>query len=140
MNKQELVDSSTDHLRLSVACTLRISLKDYRTSIDTQTAVDRCLTNVMSLGYNDKLAEALKEILEYRFFGGSPSSDEFDALVTELRGTRNTFEREVAAYRYLHKKFAEGDTPSTILEHVKAMTPLTDEYREAEQAKLNEMA
>jgi hypothetical protein len=129
MTKQELVDASRNHLRLSIACTLQIPLEDYRCSIDMRTAVNRCLTNVMSLGYNDSLAEALEEILEVRFFGGSPSSDEFDALVTELRATRNTFEREVSAYRYLHKKFAEGEAPRAIFDHVKSMTPLTDEYR-----------
>ena len=133
MNKQELVDASKDHLRLSIACTLNIRLDDFRGSIDTQTAVNRCLTNVMSLGYNDSLAEALKELLEYRFFGGSPSSEEFDELVTELRATRNTFAREVSAYSYLHRKFKEGEVPSIILHHVKSITPLTDEYKKAEQ-------
>jgi len=133
MNKQELVDASRDHLRLSIACTLKISRENYRATLDTQTAVNRCLTNVMSLGYNDDFADALKEALEYRFSGGSPSSEEFDNFVTELRATRNTFPTEVEAYSYLHKKFAEGESPIIILEHVKSMTPLSDEYLEAEQ-------
>lgn len=131
MDKQELVDAGRDHLRLSIACTLKISSGDYQRSMDVRSAVNNCLTNVMSLGYNDDLVEALKEVLEYRFFGGVPSSEEFDELVTELRATRNTFKSEVSAYSYLHnKKFNAGENPNLILDHVKSMTPLTDEYKE----------
>ena len=132
MNKQELVDASRDHLRLSIACSLKIPLIDYLGSIDIQTAVNRCLTNVMSLGYNDTFAEALKEALEYRFYGGSPSDEECDELVTELRAVKNTFEKEVSAYSYLHIKFNEGEAPCKILDNVKSMTPLTNEYKDAE--------
>jgi hypothetical protein len=133
MNKQDLVDAGREHLRFAVAGTLGIQLSDYRESIETQTAVNRCLTNVMSLGYNVDFVEALKEAIEYRFFGGAPSSEEFDDFVTELRATRNTFHREVAAYSHLHRKFEEGLPAELILKQVKAMTPLENEYKEAEQ-------
>jgi hypothetical protein len=129
MDKQQLVDASRDHLRLSIACTLGIAFDAYTSSLDTQTAVNRCLTNVMSLGYHDKLADALQEVIEYRFFGGPPTSEQFDELVTELRASRNTFSKEVEAYQYLHRKFEEGEPTDLILEQIKRMTPLADEYK-----------
>jgi len=134
MNKQDLVDASRDHLRLSIACTLKIPWEDYQGSLDTRTGVNRCLTHVMSLGYNDNFSDALKEALGYRFLSSPPSSEEFDGLVTELRAIRNTFRKEVGAYRYLHKKFSEGEPPSMILEQVESMTPLAEKYFEARQA------
>jgi hypothetical protein len=85
----------------------------------------------MSLGYHDDFLEALKEALEYRFFGGSPSEKEFDEFVDELKATENTFAREVSSYRYIHKKYEEGESPSAILEHFVSMTPLTSEYESA---------
>jgi hypothetical protein len=129
MNKQDLIDAARDHLRLSIACTLDIDVEAYRSSLHAQNEVNKCLTNVMSLGANDELVDALKEILELRYIGGSPTSEEFDDLVLHLRACRNTFHKEIEAYRCLYKSFEKGQSPEVILQEIKAITPLQPDYQ-----------
>lgn len=133
MDKQELIDACREHLRLSCACTLNIPVEDYYSSLEPQTAAKRCVTHVMAIGYNESLAEAVKEIIAFRYYGGAPSEDEFDELVEELRACRNTFHKEVAAYRHAHKQFGEGKEPKEILEEVKKLTPLGEDYLQRTQ-------
>lgn len=128
MEKTELIDLSRDHLRLSIACTLKIPAADYCNDLRTRTAVNRCLTNVMSLGYNKTIEEAIEEILSFRFFGDEPSATDLETISNELHACDNTFPREIQAYRSLHGKFDAGDSPENILAFIKSMTPITKEY------------
>lgn len=128
MSKRDLINAARDHLRLSIACTLGVEHKDYQSSLDIQNAVNRCLTYVMSLGYNESFEDALRESIQFLFFGGSPNEEEFDDLVEQLRASRATFIVEIAAYRYLHSSFEAGENPQSILDHIKEMTPLKSDY------------
>ena len=116
-------------MRLSVACTLNIEATKYRSSLDTRTVVNNRLNNVMSLGYNTDFIEALKEAVEYQWLGRSPSSNEFDEFVEELREYRITFHKEIEAYSFLFEAYNEGKVPDDILAEIKVRTPLKEEYK-----------
>lgn len=128
MNKQELVDACRHYLRLSVAGTLNIPAGDYRGSLQAQTAVKRCVTNIMSLGYNEELSDAFDEVLTFRFFGEPLSEKQCEEVLEELRASRNTFQNEISAYRYAVRSFDEGNDPAEILEEVKRIAPLREDY------------
>jgi len=129
MTKDDLIQASMDHLRLSIACTLNIDVTKYRSSLDTRTVVNNRLHNVVSLGFNMDFIEALKEAVGYHWLGRSPSSKEFDEFVEELRDYRITFHKEIEAYRFLFEAYNEGRVPQDILEEIKLRTPLKEEYK-----------
>jgi hypothetical protein len=129
MNKQELVDAARDHLLMSVACTLDISPEAYRSSLDTQTKVKRHRSNIMSLGYNEDFADAVKELMEYRYYGDTLSDEVSEIAIKELRVCMALFPKEIEAYRSLFKSLKNGLLPEIILEHFKTSVPVKEEYR-----------
>jgi len=129
MTKDDLIQASMDHLRLSIACTLNIEVIEYRSSLHTRTVVNNRLNNVMSLGFNKDFVEALNEAAGYHWLGRSPSSKEFDEFVEELRDYRITFRKEIEAYSFLFEAYNAGKVPQDILEEIKIRTPLKEEYK-----------
>ena len=131
MNKQDLVNAARNHLKFSIAGTLGISAADYFGSIDIQTSVERCLTHVMSIGYNSNFEEAIDEMKLYRFAGEELSEEQEMGFVTEMRGCQNTFRKEIAAYKKLFFQWDSGIVPEEILKHLKSSTPLVKGYEGA---------
>ncbi len=96
--------------------------------MDTRTAVDRCLTNVMALGYNPSVEAALEEICDFRFFGEDLDDATLAEIRTEMVATNNTFVAEVAAYAKAHELLRQGISPDEILEAVRPMVLIANAY------------
>lgn len=83
----------------------------------------------MSLGYNEDFADAVNELMEYRYYGDTLSDEVSEIAIKELRMCMALFPKEIEAYRSLFKSLKNGLLPEIILEHFKANVPVKEEYR-----------
>lgn len=129
MNKDELLDNVQRLLRKAIAARLKIARADYDASLDTQTAVNRCLTNVMALGYNRDINAAVQDLCETRFFGDEIDEKLREAIQTEVVATYNTFSLEVAAFARMHELNLANVDAAEIWTCIQPMVSITADYR-----------
>jgi len=129
MTQNELIEELGSLLRLAIASRLNIPKSDYDVSLDTRTAVNRCLSNVMALGYNSDIEAATKEICDSRFFG----EDLDDATMAEIRmeiiASKNSFTAEVAFYAKAHELLRLGISPDQVLKSIQPLIRIDDAYK-----------
>ena len=74
-------------------------------------AIDRCITDIMALGYNDTFDAAVEDLFEMRSaMGGLGCSREtaIESLDHELKICAKAFDAEVAVFRRMHKLAKSG--------------------------------
>jgi hypothetical protein len=127
MSKDELLEKLKTLLRFSIATTLKIKAPDYSASIETQNAVNNCLTVVMAIGYNKALYEAVDDLSEYylAFWGG-----DFDRhkLEIEVQRCYDTFRPEIVAFASMHEMNELNVVPDDILNFVSADLEIDESY------------
>jgi hypothetical protein len=114
ISKHDLLQKLMHWGRYSIATTLKISGSDYAKSIDAQTAVNRCLTIVMSIGYNRELGPTVDELIEYGMGDLGPtkcSPGHRHDLETEVQACYNTFRAEAEAFVAFHTMCDRGVKP-----------------------------
>ena len=100
-NRDALLNDVKDLLRRSIASTLKIEKAHYNMSLDAQTAVDRCLSMVMAIGYNETLDGALDDLCEMgSFLNANTISREI--VQKEVMASLNTFRFEIAVFKRMH--------------------------------------
>ena len=130
MTQQTLFENVKSLLRHAIASRLKIAKTDYDTSFNAQTAVNRCLTNVMSIGYNQGNVEAvLEELCTARHFGDEDNEAVIDAMRKEVVATQNTFCSEIAAFAKMHELNQAGAAPEATWARIQSMVVLGEDYK-----------
>jgi len=128
MTQQELLESVKSLLRKAITFRLKIAKADYDESLDAQNAVSRCLTNVMSIGYNDSDIDAvLEELCTARHFGEENDKAVIDAMRKEVLATQNTFRSEIAAFAKMHEMNQAGAAPVATWAKIRSMVVLRED-------------
>jgi hypothetical protein len=129
MNDRELLENVKSLLRKAIASRLKIAKADYDASFDTQTAVNRLLTNVMSIGYNKgDIDEVLEELCTGRHFGDEDNEAVIDATRKEVVATQNQFSSEIAAFARMHELNQAGAAPEATWAKIQSMVVLGEDY------------
>jgi hypothetical protein len=117
MNENELLHDVKGFLRKSIASTLNIPKQDYDASLDTRTAVDRCLTMIMAIGYNKTLDDVLDDLCEA---GSLFNANKISRAVVqkEVMACLNTFRYEVAFFKKMHELNQKKIDPEVIWKHL----------------------
>ena len=114
MNRDALLEDVKGLLRRSIASTLKIEKVDYDASLDTQTAVNRCLSMVMAIGYNKTLDGALDDLCEMgSLFNTGTISRE--TVQKEVMASLNTFRLEIRIFKRMHEMNQNNMEPKDIL-------------------------
>ena len=129
MNKDDLLGDVQALLRKSIASRLKIPRADYDYSLDVQTAVNHCLTNVMAIGYSGKIDAAVKDICETRYYMDNLDETALKDIKTEIIGTHNTFSVEIAVFTKMHAMNQADVEPTEIWAFVQSALVVDDEYK-----------
>lgn len=130
MDKSELLEKVNCLLRKAIATRLKIAKVDYDISFDTQTKVNRLLTNVMSIGYNNgDINEVLEELCTTRHFGVEDNEAVIDAMRKEVVTTQNQFDPEIAAVAKMHEMNQAGAAPEATWSQIQSMVVLGEDYK-----------
>ena len=131
MNENELLENVKSLLRKAIASRLNIAETDYDASFDTQTAVNRLLTNVMSIGYNKgDIAAALEELCMARHFGDEGDKAVVDAMRKEVAATQDKLGSEIAAFAKMHELNHAGAAPEATWAQIQLMVAVEKDYME----------
>jgi hypothetical protein len=129
MTQQALLENVKSLLRKAIASRLKIARTNYDESLDAQNAVSRCLSNVMSIGYNNSDIDAvLEELCTARHFGEENDKAVIDAMWKEVLATQNTFRSEIAAFAKMHEMNQAGAAPVATWAQVQSMVVLGEDY------------
>jgi hypothetical protein len=113
MNRDALLEDVKGLLRRSIASTLKIEKAEYDASLDTQTAVKRCLSMVMAIGYNETLDGALDDLCEMgSLFNTGTISREI--VQKEVMACLNTFRFEIWIFKRMHEMNQNNMEPQEI--------------------------
>ncbi len=126
MTKDELLEKVKELLRFSIATKLKIKASDYSTSLDTKTAVQRCVTVVMAIGCNKALDSAVDDLCE--LFGAFSSYVDRSKFEDEVEACYNTFRLEVAAFTNMHELNQLNVVPKDIWNVVSAPLDFDESY------------
>ena len=122
-----LLDDIKDLLRRSIASSLKIAKSDYDASLDTQTAVNECLSMIMAIGYNDTLDGAIDDICKFRS-GYTGSEFPRNVVQKEIIACQNTFRSEVAGFKKMHDMKRREMEPADIWSSVIFQISISPEY------------
>jgi hypothetical protein len=101
-NRDALLNDVKEILRRSIASTLKIEKAHYKVSLDAQTAVDRCLSMVMAIGYNETLDGALDDLCEMGSLLNAHTISR-EIVQKEVMASLNTFRFEIAVFKRMHE-------------------------------------
>jgi hypothetical protein len=129
LNRDALLNDVKDLLRRSIASTLKIGKAHYDMSLDAQTAVDRCLSMVMAIGYNETLEGALDDLCEMGSFLNTNKISR-DKVQKEVMGSLNTFRFEIAMFKRMHEMGKHNMEPKAIWKELIAKIHIAPEYHD----------
>jgi hypothetical protein len=128
MNRNALLEDVKGLLQLSIASTLKIEKADYDISLDTQTAVNRCLSMVMAIGYNETLDGALDDLCEMgALFNANKISR--NEVQKEVMACLNTFRFEIAGFKKMHEMNRQNMEPKDIWNYLISHIPIPPDYQ-----------
>ena len=129
MNKDTLLENVKELLRRSIASTLKIEKTDYDMSLDTQTAVNRCLSMIMAIGYNETLDGALDDLCEMgSLFNANAISRE--VVQKEIMACLNTFRVEIAVFKIMHQMNQQNKEPREIWNDITSKIIIPHDYQD----------
>jgi len=128
-NRDALLNDVKDLLRRSIASTLKIEKAHYNMSLDAQTAVDRCLSMVMAIGYNETLDGAIDDLSEMgSLFNANTISRE--TVQKEVMASLNTFRFEIAAFKRMHEMERHNIEPKVVWSEIISQIHIAEDYRD----------
>jgi hypothetical protein len=128
MDDRELLENVKSLLRQAIASRLKIAKADFDASFDTQTAVNRLLTSVMSIGYNKGDMDAvLEELCTARHFGDEDNKAVVDAMRKEVVATQDKLGFEIAAFAKMHELNQAGAPPEATWAQIQSMVVLGED-------------
>jgi hypothetical protein len=131
MTQQALLENVKSLLRKAIGSRLKIAGTDYDESLDAQNAVSRCLSNVMSIGYNNSDIDAvLEELCTARHFAEENDKAVIDAMRKEVLAAQDTFRSEIAAFAEMHEMNQAGAAPEANWAQIQLMVAVEKDYME----------
>jgi len=116
-------------LRKAIATHLKLTKADYESSLDATNAVNRLLTNVMSIGYNKgDMHEVLDELCTARHFGDQDNEAVIEAMRGEIALTQLKLSSEIAAFTKMHEMNQAGAAPAVTWAQIQTMLVVGEEY------------
>jgi hypothetical protein len=105
-------------------------------SLDAQTAVDRCLSMVMAIGYNETLDGALDDLCEMgSFLNANTISREI--VQQEVMASLNTFRFEIAVFKRMLEMGRLNMDAKVIWNELISKIHIPPDYRDDSLEKMN---
>jgi hypothetical protein len=134
--RDALLNDVKELLRRSIASTLKIEKANYDASLDTRTDVNKCLSMVMAIGYNETLDGALDDLCQLgSIFSASTIPREI--VQKEIMACLNTFRFEIAVFKRMHEMQRQNIEPKDVWNDLKGKAPVDSAYVDDEFRKID---